>query len=231
MRIDDERLGSSRSRHRRRQRAQPGDRVLRLAGRRRGRRGILVALGDHRRRIQASINKQIRAKKTPILDFRPDQVITCRRAHRRHPARRPPSATRLARRRLMARRRPASVHGLVVVDKPAGVTSHDVVGMLRRRLGERRVGHAGTLDPGATGVLVIGVGKVTRLLRFVGRAAASATPARWCSAPRPIDARRRRRGRRRSRHERARRSTTRRARRRRRTCSATSSRCRRWCRR
>ncbi len=67
----------------------------------------------------------------------------------------------------MARRRPASVHGLVVVDKPAGVTSHDVVAMLRRRLGERRVGHAGTLDPGATGVLVIGVGNVTRLLRFV----------------------------------------------------------------
>jgi tRNA pseudouridine55 synthase len=60
------------------------------------------------------------------------------------------------------------VHGLAVVDKPAGVTSHDVVGMLRRRLGERRVGHAGTLDPSATGVLVIGVGSVTRLLRFVG---------------------------------------------------------------
>jgi len=67
----------------------------------------------------------------------------------------------------MARRRPPTVHGLVVVDKPAGVTSHDVVGMLRRRLGERRVGHAGTLDPGATGVLVLGVGSVTRLLRFV----------------------------------------------------------------
>jgi tRNA pseudouridine55 synthase len=60
------------------------------------------------------------------------------------------------------------VHGLAIVDKPAGVTSHDVVGMLRRRLGERRIGHAGTLDPGATGVLVIGVGTVTRLLRFVG---------------------------------------------------------------
>ncbi len=68
----------------------------------------------------------------------------------------------------MARRRPPTVHGLAVVDKPAGVTSHDVVGMLRRRLGERRVGHAGTLDPSATGVLVIGVGSVTRLLRFVG---------------------------------------------------------------
>jgi tRNA pseudouridine55 synthase len=64
-------------------------------------------------------------------------------------------------------RRPPSVHGLAVVDKPAGVTSHDVVGMLRRRFHERRIGHAGTLDPGATGVLVVGVGHVTRLLRFV----------------------------------------------------------------
>jgi tRNA pseudouridine55 synthase len=65
------------------------------------------------------------------------------------------------------RRRPAHVHGLAIVDKPAGVTSHDVVGMLRLRFDEQRVGHAGTLDPGATGVLVIGVGMVTRLLRFV----------------------------------------------------------------
>lgn len=67
----------------------------------------------------------------------------------------------------MARRRPPSVHGVAVVDKPAGMTSHDVVGQLRRRLNERRVGHAGTLDPDATGVLVVGVGHATRLLRFV----------------------------------------------------------------
>jgi tRNA pseudouridine55 synthase len=67
----------------------------------------------------------------------------------------------------MARRRPASVHGVMVVDKPAGVTSHDVVGMIRRQLNERRVGHAGTLDPDATGVLLIGVGNATRLLRFL----------------------------------------------------------------
>ena len=67
----------------------------------------------------------------------------------------------------MARRRPATVHGVCVVDKPSGVTSHDVVGMLRKRFGERQVGHAGTLDPSATGVLVVGVGMATKLLRFV----------------------------------------------------------------
>lgn len=67
----------------------------------------------------------------------------------------------------MARRRPATTHGLCIVDKPAGVTSHDVVGMLRRRFGERQVGHGGTLDPDATGVLVVAVGMATKLLRFV----------------------------------------------------------------
>lgn len=67
----------------------------------------------------------------------------------------------------MARRRPATTHGLCIVDKPAGVTSHDVVGMLRKRFGERQVGHGGTLDPDATGVLVVAVGMSTKLLRFV----------------------------------------------------------------
>lgn len=67
----------------------------------------------------------------------------------------------------MGRRKPATTHGVTVVDKPAGMTSHDVVGLLRRRFGERQIGHAGTLDPDATGVLVAGVGKATRLLRFV----------------------------------------------------------------
>lgn len=56
------------------------------------------------------------------------------------------------------------MNGLVIVDKPAGWTSHDVVARLRRLAGTRRVGHAGTLDPMATGVLVIGVEKATRLL-------------------------------------------------------------------
>jgi tRNA pseudouridine55 synthase len=54
--------------------------------------------------------------------------------------------------------------GLVVVDKPAGLTSHDVVAKVRRLAGTRRVGHAGTLDPMATGVLVVGVNRATRLL-------------------------------------------------------------------
>ncbi|MEU5615162.1 tRNA pseudouridine(55) synthase TruB [Streptomyces sparsogenes] len=54
--------------------------------------------------------------------------------------------------------------GLVIVDKPAGFTSHDVVARMRRLAGTRRVGHAGTLDPMATGVLVVGVEKATRLL-------------------------------------------------------------------
>jgi len=54
--------------------------------------------------------------------------------------------------------------GLVVVDKPCGMTSHDVVARVRRFAGTRRVGHAGTLDPMATGVLLVGVGRATRLL-------------------------------------------------------------------
>ena len=65
------------------------------------------------------------------------------------------------------RRRPAVTHGVAVVDKPAWVTSHDVVGMLRKRFDERQVGHGGTLDPDATGVLVVAVGMATKLLRFV----------------------------------------------------------------
>ena len=58
------------------------------------------------------------------------------------------------------------VEGVLVVDKPAGMTSHDVVDEARRKLGTKKVGHAGTLDPDATGVLVLGVGRATRLLSF-----------------------------------------------------------------
>jgi tRNA pseudouridine55 synthase len=59
------------------------------------------------------------------------------------------------------------VNGLLVVHKEAGWTSHDVVARCRRILSERRVGHGGTLDPDATGVLLVGVGRATRLLRFL----------------------------------------------------------------
>jgi tRNA pseudouridine55 synthase len=59
---------------------------------------------------------------------------------------------------------PTTTDGLVIVDKPAGWTSHDVVARTRRLAGTRKVGHAGTLDPMATGVLVLGVGRATRLL-------------------------------------------------------------------
>jgi tRNA pseudouridine55 synthase len=61
----------------------------------------------------------------------------------------------------------SDVHGLAVVDKAAGWTSHDVVAKSRGILGTRKVGHSGTLDPDATGVLLLGVGSVTRLLRFL----------------------------------------------------------------
>jgi tRNA pseudouridine55 synthase len=57
--------------------------------------------------------------------------------------------------------------GLVIVDKPAGMTSHDVVGRCRRIFGTRRVGHAGTLDPMATGVLVVGIERATKILGLV----------------------------------------------------------------
>ena len=82
--------------------------------------------------------------------------------------------------------------GLVIVDKPGGMTSHDVVARVRRLAGTRRVGHAGTLDPMATGVLVVGVEKATRLLGYLAlteKEYAADDPAR------PVDQHRRRRGR------------------------------------
>lgn len=64
--------------------------------------------------------------------------------------------------------RPSGPDGLAIVDKAAGWTSHDVVAKARGVLGTRKVGHSGTLDPDATGVLLLGVGKVTRLLKYLG---------------------------------------------------------------
>lgn len=64
--------------------------------------------------------------------------------------------------------RSARPEGLLLIDKPAGITSHDAVAAVRRTLGQRKVGHAGTLDPMATGLLVMGAGRATRFLRFLG---------------------------------------------------------------
>jgi tRNA pseudouridine55 synthase len=60
-----------------------------------------------------------------------------------------------------------TIDGVAVVDKPAGCTSHDVVGRCRRIFGQKKVGHGGTLDPDATGILLVGLGRATRLLRFL----------------------------------------------------------------
>jgi tRNA pseudouridine55 synthase len=68
-----------------------------------------------------------------------------------------------------------NVDGLIVVDKPGGMTSHDVVSRIRRLAKTRRVGHGGTLDPMATGVLIIGVNRATRLLTYVIGSAKSYT--------------------------------------------------------
>jgi len=65
------------------------------------------------------------------------------------------------------RRGATGLSGLLIIDKPAGMTSHDVIARLRRATGERRIGHAGTLDPLATGVLTVLIGSATRLERYL----------------------------------------------------------------
>ena len=67
----------------------------------------------------------------------------------------------------MAKKQPQGPSGLMVIDKPAGMSSHDVVSRMRRIAGTRRVGHAGTLDPAATGVLILGVNTATKLLTYL----------------------------------------------------------------
>ena len=67
----------------------------------------------------------------------------------------------------MAKNQPQGPSGLMVIDKPAGMSSHDAVSQMRRIAGTRRVGHAGTLDPAATGVLILGINKATKLLTYL----------------------------------------------------------------
>jgi tRNA pseudouridine55 synthase len=75
----------------------------------------------------------------------------------------------------VSRRGATDLSGILVIDKPSGMTSHDVVAAVRRSTGERRIGHAGTLDPDATGVLIVLVGSATRLTPFLSGAAKSYT--------------------------------------------------------
>ena len=67
----------------------------------------------------------------------------------------------------MPRRAPPRFHGFLVIDKPAGLTSHDVVNRLRRLTGQRSVGHTGTLDPAATGVLAVALGSATKVISHI----------------------------------------------------------------
>src|ERR1700731_4277488 len=81
------------------------------------------------------------------------------------------------------------MNGLLVLDKSAGMTSHDVVAIVRRATGERSIGHLGTLDPMATGVLPLMLGKFTRLAQFFTSAEKSYTGTlRFGFAPDPHDA-------------------------------------------
>lgn len=66
--------------------------------------------------------------------------------------------------------KPGALHGFLIIDKPAGWTSHDVVARVRRLIGERHVGHGGTLDPAATGVLPIAIGHATKVLEYLSGA-------------------------------------------------------------
>ncbi|MDQ3045122.1 MAG: tRNA pseudouridine(55) synthase TruB, partial [Chloroflexota bacterium] len=74
---------------------------------------------------------------------------------------------------MVGSKRPGRHHGFLIIDKPAGWTSHDVVARVRRLIDERRVGHAGTLDPAATGVLPIAVGDATRVVEYLTDASKS----------------------------------------------------------
>ena len=76
------------------------------------------------------------------------------------------------------------MNGVLVVDKPSGPTSHDVVGLARRALGTKRVGHTGTLDPMATGVLPLVIGQATRLAQFLYSTTRNTWPTSGSGSPR-----------------------------------------------
>ena len=102
-------------------------------------------------------------RRRPLRGRRRDARDSARRRHQRSPPR--PS-----RGRGVKRRGATTLAGILLVDKPAGMTSHDVVAIVRRETGEGRVGHAGTLDPMATGLLVVLIGPYTRLEPYLSAA-------------------------------------------------------------
>ncbi len=132
--------------------------------------------------LRSEVGKQTAVKFTPIARVHPGRdprdggpprgAAEGRRGGRRGGARAGgPGHVRRRRRSVPApggrgrgRRVTEADSGILVIDKPGGMTSHDVVARARRILGTRKVGHAGTLDPMATGVLILGVGRATRLL-------------------------------------------------------------------
>ncbi len=136
--------------------------------------------------IRSEVGRQLGLRHTPSLEFvadvlpdtaqRIEELVTIARnadaelARSREGAVPPATPTPTASPPSTGRRRGRMTDGkdgLVIVDKPGGMTSHDVVARIRRLAGTRRVGHAGTLDPMATGVLVVGVEKATRLLGYL----------------------------------------------------------------
>jgi tRNA pseudouridine55 synthase len=117
-----------------------------------------AALEEVRVRLQAAIGHEVRMKHTPLLKFEADPVVAAgQRVEDILRRLAPPGPAQPT----------TQTDGLVVVDKPAGMTSHDVVGRCRRIFGQKRVGHAGTLDPDATGVLLVGLGRATRLMQYL----------------------------------------------------------------
>ena len=147
---------------------------------------VLEALGEARVRLQAAIGRQARVKRTPELAFRPDLAVRGgdridsilreigplpdddepdgAMSDEADPIRR---ATRHQAGSEVTGADAVRLDGLAVVDKEPGWTSHDVVAKARGILHTRKIGHSGTLDPDATGVLLLGIGRATRLLRFL----------------------------------------------------------------
>ena len=168
--VKDPRITRTRDRHRRRGHARPPPRqsVRQRDGHRRRARGDVRGSRERRGRICAS-----RVGRALRLAPRAGDHLPARREHRARGAHRGPACPD-------QRRQPPEPHrtagmatpttessGLLLVDKPAGITSHDVVAIVRRALRTRRVGHAGTLDPFATGLLVVLVGRGTRLIPYI----------------------------------------------------------------